>query len=143
MSSLVEIHPIPYHLIPDMWKTSKPMIERSVRETDGEYSIAHIYTSLLEKKRNLWVVFKNGLPIASITTRIDEYPTGLRVGVIDYAGGESFEDWDMFSEYVSDFFRLQGCKKIEIAGRAGWERLHTAKGFKRKYTVLRKDLASE
>lgn len=140
MSLLVEIRPIHSKDIDLYWNDAKPLLQKAIDRADGEYTIEWLYNSLKEVTRNLWVVFKGGVMIAAITTRIDEYPSGIKIGCIDFAGGSDFKDWKMFTDYIENLFFDLGCSKLEIAGRLGWLRLHTDKGFKPIYHVLRKEL---
>lgn len=141
MSSSVEICPIPIDKVAAMWHVAQPMLEKALKHSDGELTDTHIYNTLMNGERALWIVFKNDKPIASITTRIDKHKSGLKVCVIDFAGGESFKEWDTFTDYIEPYYASMGCTKMEIAGRAGWLRLHTAKNFKLKYCILRRDIS--
>lgn len=140
MSLSVEIRPIHSSDVSTYWPEVAPMIQLALNETDGEWSLGDVYESLIDESRALWLVLRGGKIIAAVTSRIDEYKSGLRVGVIDMAGGEGFKDWSMFTDYISPFYKQMGCAKLEIAGRLGWSRLHTDKGFKIRYYVMRKDL---
>lgn len=140
MSSLVEIRPILTEDVPKLWDEASSLLQKAVDESDGELSIDDIYISILEKRRALWLVFESGEMIAAVTVRIEDWPSGLRIATIDYAGGKDFKLWDNFTDYISPFYKSIGCGKLEIAGRLGWLRLHTDKGFKIRYYVMRKDL---
>jgi hypothetical protein len=140
MSLSVSIYPVKTLDLPVIWPCVSGFIEKALDETDGEFSLDDIYLSLVEQKRALWVVIDDAECIAAVTTRIEEYPSGLNIAVIDFAGGRNFKAWSMFTDYISPFYKEMGCDKLEIAGRLGWLRLHTDKGFKIRYYVMRKDL---
>lgn len=137
---MIEIRPIlstDAHLY---WPKASTMLSKAFKYTDGEFDLEELFKSIIEQRRALWVVFENGNEIAAITSRVDEYPTGLRVAVIDFAGGEKFHLWKNFTDYISPFYKSLNCDMLEIAGRLGWLRLHTDKGFKIRYYVMRKEL---
>lgn len=136
----LSVKPVHPYDLPYIWPDCAPLIGRALKYTHNEHSLETIYESLLSENRALWVVGKNGELIAAVTTRIDIYPNSVKIGVIDFAGGRDFASWSMFTDYVEPYFKAQGCHYLEIAGRKGWQRLHTAKGFKPKYFVLRKEL---
>lgn len=140
MLSQVEIRPILSSDIDLYWNDASKLLQKAIDRADGEYTIEWLYNSLKDVNRNLWIVYKDNVIIAAITTRIDLYPSGIKIACIDFAGGESFKDWNVFTDYVSPLFFSMGCVKLEIAGRLGWLRLHTDKGFKPIYHVLRKEL---
>lgn len=141
MSLLVEIRPVHSSDIDLYWHDVKPLLQMAVDLEQGCYTIENIYEYLKSGEKSLFVVFAGNELKAAITTRIEEYPTGLRVCVIDYAGGEGFKDyWENFTNYIEPLYKSLNCGMITIAGRKGWERLHTDKGYKFIYQVLGKAL---
>lgn len=141
MSSSVDISPVRIEQVHLIWPVVKGMLQKALDYTDGELTLNDIYNTLMTGERALWVVFKDNEPIACVTTRIDQHKSGLKICVIDFAGGHSFKEWDTFTDYIEPYYASLGCTKMEIAGRKGWLRLHTAKNFKLKYCVLRKDIS--
>lgn len=140
ISLSVKIYPVHSKDFDQYWPIARPFLAMSLEHTDGEYSIDNIGDFIKEKVMSLWMIEKDNTPIAAVTVIVNEYPTGLRVACVNHAGGKDFKSWDVFTDYISSFYYSIGCAKLEIAGRLGWQRLHTDKGFKPRYYVLRKDL---
>lgn len=139
MSSLVEIRPIYSKDIDLYWNDVSPLLQKAVDLEQGCYTIEHIYQYLKSGEKSLFIIFVDNEIKAAVTTRIEQYPTGLKVCVIDYAGGEGFKEyWENFTNFIEPLYKSLGCGMMTIAGRRGWERLHTDKGFKFIYQVLGK-----
>lgn len=118
------------------------MIDKSLDHGNArmEWTIEGIREVLGLGEKALWVVF-DGDPIAAVITSITEYKyTGKRSVSVDFAGGERFNEWAMFTDYIEPLYKSLGCDIITIAGRLGWLRLHTDKGFKPIYHVIGKRL---
>lgn len=141
MSSLVKIEPVFAENVAYIWHECKPHFLKALEHTLGELSVDDIKRTIESGERALFVVYQDGKIIAAITTRIDFYPsTGIKNVIIDYAGGENFQAWSDFTDYIEPLYKSQGCDNILIAGRLGWLRLHTDKGFKPIYHVIGKGL---
>ena len=139
--SLVEIRPILASDIDLYWPKVAPLLQKAIDKSLGEFTIEHIHDLLIEAEKALWVVFRDGEIIAAITTRIDYYGySNIRNVTIDFAGGNDFSDWSMFTDYIEPIYKELGCDNILIAGRLGWLRLHTDKGYKSVYHVIGKSL---
>lgn len=136
----ISINPVFIDEVDAIWSEAHKFIQMALEETSGEWRLEDIYNSLLSGDRALWCVYKNEAMIAAITTRIDQFPNGKRIAVIDFAGGSNWEDWNFFPDYIKSFYKALNCDTMEIAGRLGWMRLYAAKGFKPKYLVLHKEI---
>lgn len=141
MSSLVEIRPILSSDVDLYWPKAAPLIQKAIDHSLGEFTLEHIHDLLIKGEKALWIVFRGIEIIAAITTRIDHYEySDMKNVTIDYAGGKDFADWSMFTDYIEPVYKAMGCDNILIAGRLGWLRLHTDKGYKPIYHVIGKSL---
>lgn len=139
---MVEIRPILIKDIDLYWPNVAPMIDKSLDYGYAriEWTIEGIREVLSTGEKTLWVVFDEK-PIAAVITSITEYKyTGKRMASVDFAGGERFKEWSMFTDYIEPVYKAYNCDIITIAGRLGWLRLHTDKGFKPIYHVIGKSL---
>lgn len=138
---MIEIRPILAADIDLYWPQVAPLIQKAIDKSLGEFTLEHIRDLLIEAEKALWVVFRDDEIIAAITTRIDYYGySNIRNVTIDFAGGKDFADWSMFTDYIEPIYKNMGCDNILIAGRLGWLRLHTDKGYKSVYHVIGKSL---
>ncbi len=115
-------------------------ISLALSNTDGETELTDIIKDIKNNDRQLWVVKRDNDYIAAIVTMIYTTQSGLKVGEITLAGGSEHDSWDHFPDGVGEWFKLHGCKYIDIIGRKGWERLYSKRGFRNAYIQLRKEL---
>ena len=138
---MVEIRPIPASDIWIYWPEVAPLLQKAIDHSLGEFTLEHIRILLENGEKALWVVLQNDKPIAAVTTRIDFYEySGIKNVTIDFAGGRNFSAWSMFTDYIEPIYKSMGCDNILIAGRLGWLRLHTDKGYRPIYHVIGKSL---
>lgn len=139
----VEIRPILIDDISTYWPEVAPLIEKSLEYGMARYewTIDGILDVLYKGEKSLWVVFKNGNIIAAVITSMTHYTyTDKYAASIDFAGGSDFSSWSMFTDYIEPVYKALNCDIITIAGRLGWLRLHTDKGYKSIYHVIGKSL---
>ena len=135
------ILPVETRLLDYYWPFVVNYIQDALEHSDGEVSLGSIYADIANQKKQLWVIKHRNEYLAGIVTDLITYEdNGLKVGQILFAGGKDHHLWDHFTETVGEWFKENGCHKIEIVGRMGWKRLYEKKGFKPAYLILRKDL---
>lgn len=126
--------------IDEIWPHVIPLLERALAFDDDKYDVQFIYNALKETSMQLWVVFnRRGELKAFCITRIDIYPKGNRLNIM-FAAGMDVYRWVHLTEILLDFATCNNCKKVEIYGRPGWEKLLGPLGFKKIHTVLSVDL---
>ena len=134
------IIPVEIGLLDYYWPHVVSYIQDALEHTDQEISLESILSDIANQTRQLWIIKHGNEYLAGIITEIEEYDTGLKVGQVTFAGGRDHDLWDHFTDLVGEWFKEQGCQKIEIIGRLGWKRLYEKRGFKPKYLIMRKDL---
>lgn len=140
---MIEIRPILINDVDLYWPEVSPLIEKALEYGMAKYewTIDGILDVLYKGEKSLWVIFKDNNIIAAVITSVIDYTyTGKRAASIDFAGGSDFSSWSMFTDYIEPIYKNIGCDIITIAGRLGWLRLHTDKGYKSIYHVIGKSL---
>lgn len=117
--------------IDDVWDEVEPFIVKSLKYTDGKYLPEDIKKCLKDREMQLWV---DGDPIhLAAITQIINYPQQTRLSIM-FAGGKGIvHQWERYILPLAEWGRGKGCEKIEIYGRAGWEKVLP---FKKIHTVL-------
>lgn len=107
---------------------------RTLRMAGGTYTVGDIADGILAGKFQFWM-----RPNSGIVTEVIAYP---RKRVLNYflVFGELDECLSMQPE-IEAFAKEHGCTAVACAGRAGWERVLPAHGWRRLWTVMAKDLA--
>lgn len=72
----------------------------------------------------LWVAIddENGNIIAAMTTELVPMRSGL-VCWMCQCGGDRMQDWSRFHVKIEEYAKVEGCGKVVLRGRRGWERV--------------------
>jgi N-acyl-L-homoserine lactone synthetase len=54
--------------------------------------------------------------------------------------GEQFERWYDYMDNICEWAKANGCAKMEIFARPGWERILKSKGFTKTHVQIEKPL---
>jgi hypothetical protein len=139
--SQLQVTVVPSAVVDIVWKDTKKFLQAALDTTSGRYGIEDIYALLQSGELVLWLVLDDEEPIACITTRITNYPSGSRAMAMDWIGGKRMAEWlpmahSIMKRYASD----NGCTYMEGYGRKGWGRWLQKYGWKPEYITYRMDL---
>jgi hypothetical protein len=92
----------------------------------------------------VWVMGERGIQMI-LFTQIAVFPRGSALQIIWCAGeGLDYEKAGPGVEAALEFFaKTQGCKRIDVIGRPGWEKVLASWGFRRTEIVLSRPVADE
>jgi len=95
---------------------------------------------LKRRLRQLWVVWDGEQVIAAVMTRIIRLKSAddAKACQITAAGGLSVHRWKDLISTIEAFAKQEGCRKVTIEGRPGWERLF--KSYRRTRVVIEKEV---
>jgi len=112
------------------WKRCRHWIGAALdRAGDGEITLEDIEQGVARGVFQFWPGMR-----AAAVTEIATFPRKRYLNIIA-AGGDMEEIIGMFPSMKS-FGRHMGCTKLVEVGRAGWERVLGARGWKREAVVL-------
>lgn len=132
---------VPPQVVDVVWPQAKDMLEKAVETTFGVYDINSIYSGLESGEYLLWLVTDETKPIAAITTRICQYPSGKRGLAMDWIGGERMAEWlPMAQETIQRYAKDNGCTHLEGYGRKAWGRALQRFGWKPDYIAYKMEL---
>lgn len=137
----LEVSLVPAPEIHRIWGYVAPMLERSTDLSEGRYDLVDLAKKLASGEFHLWIVFeKRGVIVAAITSAFTWYPQGKFLSG-QFLGGERLSEWrDLFCDVFDRWGRDNGCKAVEMTGRAGWVRVLKDNGYREVYRVLQRDL---
>lgn len=123
-----------------VWPLAKPYVEKAC-ETNGGFNAEHILEFLKGGLMQLWMAVdgENNKVICVCVTEIREYPN-FKVCDLRITTGEQFKRWFNYMDQICEWARSEGCKKMEIFARPGWERILKHKGFRKTHVQIEKEL---
>ena len=123
-----------------IWPAAAPLLERVVKQSGGRWHIEDYLKSILNKSRQLWIVYEGNIIYAAILTSIEDYPQ-KRVLNYQAVGGFEMESWyHDVSGILHQFAKDVGCEGIETICRKGFVKKHKEHGFKETHVLMYKDI---
>ena len=127
------------------WGQCIPLFQECIdRAMDGEITIDQMYEKAL--KGELWVIaIKNDeteIPTVKLCLALELscYPQYTAMNVLAMGGRDLRRLIKQFWPQICGWAQVCGVKKMECLVAPAMEKILTAQGFKRKYTLLRQDL---
>jgi hypothetical protein len=134
LADLICIDPARIH---EMWPHVKDKIRAAVERT-GLSSFADIESDVLAGMQLVWIAWDGKEILAAATTQLVK-PLD-KVCVLTACSGYDRAQWLPLFEQIEKYAEAEGCMKMRIFGRPGWERV--LDGYRREYVILEKRLAS-
>jgi hypothetical protein len=121
--------------IDDMWPHVRDKIRAAVERT-GLSSFADIESDVLTGMQLCWIAWDGKEILAAATTRlIKPYD---KVCELTACSGYQMAQWLPLLRQIEAYARAEGCRKMRILGRKGWERV--LDGYHVEHVILEKGL---
>lgn len=115
----------------------RPHIEAALEHAGGTHLPGDVIRSILAGQLQLWPGEKS-----AIVTEIEHYPQ-MKTCHLFLAGGDMAELQKMLLD-VEQWAVKQGCSRVTLAGRKGWQRSFLAgDGYESRWYVMAKELHGE
>ena len=135
------ITPVPVEVLETIWPETSVFIERAVNTTKGKFTLDSVYQDIKRGLYVLWIIVKDDVIMAALTTRIAQYP--LRKGLsIDWLGGSNMSElftrtFPTIVQYAKD----NGCTHLEGYGRKAWGKWLESYGWEPDYVAYKMELS--
>ncbi|MBA4275100.1 MAG: hypothetical protein C0436_05545 [Alphaproteobacteria bacterium] len=135
---MVNLYGIPVDKLTDnLWERIEPLLKLSC-DGAGTEDPDDVRDWVLDRSVQLWVLADTEIE-GVLITEISMYPKISIARVRHYSGPMSQPIYTMISEVVSAWAKAQGCSKLELWGRPGWERL-AGQSVSRSFFVIQSEL---
>lgn len=124
----------PERIDPATWPAIHAVLAPGIAR--GDYTVTELVDELVDNTAQLWVMRKGGDPIAAAVSELVQTPAGLIVhGRL--CAGRGMAGWvDDLIACIRAHADQVGAFKITVDGRAGWERVLGARGWKREAITM-------
>lgn len=128
---------VPRDHVGQVWQHVAEMIDEAYKFAD-EIMPDDLLAELRSGHRQLWVVWGvEKKVLAAVLTRIVQLRSG-RAMQITACGGAGGERWMHLITNIYAHAKAEGCRKVTIEGRPGWERIF--KDFRRTRVILEREI---
>lgn len=133
--------PVPSNDVERQWKLMLQFLRPAIERSNGRWTPEDVFRELAAGTMQCWVLIEGPLLYGVGVTSIRVYP-GLKSLECMWLGGVDSHLWmQLLDETVSRWAISEGCTRMEIAGRKGWERMGAAIGFRPSYVFFEKELS--
>ena len=134
---------IPQQLIEKVWIKVEADV-KSALERSGQYANSnHIKQHCLKNEMQLWILWdkenKDEKYHGVVITEVIQRPL-IKVLNIRIMVGKNRHEWQKYIKYIEDFAKQNGCDKMELIARPGWERVLKQFNYTKSHVVLDKYL---
>jgi hypothetical protein len=136
----VKCLPVPDEHVDAIWPVIEPMLARAVATASGKLDTGDILEGARRGTYLLWIVVLDEKIVASLTSRVIEYPR-CRSLALDWVGGTKMKQWLAPAlRVMREHAARNGCTRMEGYGRDAWLRYIEPEGWSRDYTVFKMEL---
>lgn len=140
MGEAVEFAFIMPDQLPIIWPHVEDYIKHALNYDPSEKEVDATLANIQDGKWLLAVAYVGKDIIAAYVMNI-QHTLGAKVCSILYAGGKEMDKWlASWMDIWRNIALEQGCSRIVVRGRPGWQRTLKEYGFKPKIVILEADL---
>jgi hypothetical protein len=121
--------------IGEMWPHVRDKIRAAVEQT-GLSSFSDIESDVLRGASLVWIAWNGREILAAATTELSKPRS--KVCTLTACAGHDRAQWLPLFKQIEDYAKAEGCMKMRIFGRKGWERV--LDGYRVEHVVLEKGL---
>lgn len=130
---MITIKGITVNDLPIVWEEAKALLQMAINH-QNELNIDDVFTKISEKDMQLFCVFSGEMMVAAVTTEMfEEKDKRLNITL---CGGINIQEWIEHIGTLENWAKSQGCKRITIMGRKGWEKMLQPYGFSVQYVAI-------
>lgn len=136
MPSSVELICIDPNRVDAIWPHAAPLLQSACRRT-GLNAFADLEADILSGRSLLWIAWNGEVIEAAAATVLINSEIG-KVCIITACGGRGMKRWLPLISDIETYARNEGCARVRIYGRKGWQCL--LGGFEQKHVIMDKGL---
>jgi hypothetical protein len=126
---------VPREVVDVVWDDAVKVLKPAVDTSGGKLTIDHVYSGIMSGGYVLWVVMDANRIIATLVTRVTQYPM-KKVLIVEWIGGSRMDEWlPLTHDVLKDFARKNGCSRMEGYGRKGWTKPLAEHGWSVDYVA--------
>lgn len=113
---------------------ARPFIEAALEYSGGTHTFGDVVDALVSGEMQLWATDS-----AAVVTELQVFPQ--RKACNFFLAGGDMNQLAHFQRVIGEWAKAQGCQRLIITGRRGWERTFLKdEGYAPKWTTFSKEL---
>lgn len=121
-------------MTPEDWARAEPWLDAALAHAGRTHRLGDVLALVSAGEAQLWAS-----EFAAMVTVVEDDPLERRL-LIWLAGGDLDDLVHGLRPRAEDWARDQGCRRVVVIGRAGWERALAPEGYAPLARIIAKDL---
>lgn len=124
----VELLEVDASLVPSLWDSAGPYLDRAMEHhpfMDGE----DLLSVILSGNASLVIIVQGDELRGAAALEITKFPKMLVGVVIGMGGDDIYPHMHTVMQWIEEWFRKRGCRKITELGRPGWVKVADRLGY--------------
>lgn len=131
----MQMEGVPADVYPTLAHLIRPILEKFTR--DGANTVEDFEARIASRECQCWIGGENGIKVVCLTEIV---PDRLKTCHVSFCGGEDFRSWIGLIEGIALFAKQQGCARLRVTCRPGYQRFLSQYAFKQTHVVLDRTL---
>ena len=121
-----------------VWPFVRKYLQEGVLACGEDLDEAFTIAAAKSGQLQIWAVSQGDFVIAAMTSRFWPSRTGMVCHLV-VGGGTQMDNWFHLCAQVEEYAKANGCVKVRVAGRNGWERKLTQ--YRRVGVILEREIS--
>lgn len=130
---------VPSSSIEMIWDKVEPLIDEATNLNNGLYTSEDVKNWILNNQRNLWVAYEGHKVFGVVVTGFN-LESRKKILWVDICTGERLDEWIENIKTIEDWAKSNGCDRMWLMGRCGYEKKLKPLNYKKTHVFLEKDL---
>ena len=127
------------HEVEKIWPLARDLVQLAC-DTNGAFDSDDIKDLCRQGAMQLWLVVSDSdTVLATVVTELRSNPN-YKVCDARIVTGTQMEKWHHHVSDLEKWAKGEGCKKMELYARPGWEKIMKPKGYKKTHVQIEKEL---
>jgi len=123
------------------WSEIVPQVEEALLHGSGTVTSYGLFIQCLGAVAQCWVdEDEHGDILGVAITRFEETEGTKIFAIVTTTHPDWFSEGPEVLKLFEEFAEAEGCEKVNVYGRRGWQRVLSKYGYYEPYTILTKDL---
>jgi hypothetical protein len=123
------------------WSEIVPQVEEALMHGSGTVTSYGLFIQCLGAAAQCWVDENDDGDILGVAiTRFEQSEATKIFAIVTTTHPDWFSEGPDVLGFFERFAEAEGCEKVNIYGRRGWQRVLSKHGYHEPYTILTKDL---
>ena len=124
----------------DLWNIVAAFLIPAIEQSPSNVGIEGVRQKILDGEYFLFLVRKEGLPIAAVVFAVNNFSNRSAVNIL-FAGGSDLQLWrSEILRKAETWGKEIGASVVYVPGRKGWRRELAPEGYTERFTIVGKDI---